>query len=349
MINRIITILAFLAPALCTSAQIGGKDAYEFLALPGSARITALGGTLPSVMDEDITLALGNPASLNEKMHNRLSFSHNFHFADIQNGYVAFGRRLSGSGINIHGGVQYISYGDFILADELGNQNGNFSARETAFVLGASKKVAERISAGINVKGVFSSLESYSSAGIVFDAGINYFKDSSDFILSLCIKNAGAEITTYNGTRFGTPLDVQVGISKKLKYLPLRISVTGHQLHRLNARYDDPNKQQQTDIFGEEVKTSRFSQSVDNIFRHMIFSGEFMLGKNQNLRLRASYNHLRRKELSLTTFRSMAGFGLGFGIKVNAFKLDYGIGYHHIAGATNHISISTDLGKFVRI
>ena len=81
----------------------------------------------------------------------------------------------------------------------------------------------------------------------------------------------------------------------------------------------------------------------------MIFSGEFMLGKNQNLRLRASYNHLRRKELSLTTFRSMAGFGLGFGIKVNAFKLDYGIGYHHIAGATNHISISTDLGKFVRI
>jgi len=181
-----------------------------------------------------------------------------------------------------------------------------------------------------------------------FDAGINYFKDSSSFIMSLCIKNAGAEITTYNGTRFGTPLDVQVGISKKLKHLPLRVSVTGHQLHRLNARYDDPNKQQQTDIFGEEVKVNKFSQSVDNIFRHLIFSGEFMLGKNQNLRLRASYNHLRRKELSLSTFRSMAGFGLGFGIKVNAFKLDYGLGYHHIAGATNHISISTDLGKFIK-
>lgn len=206
-------LLAILVPLCNIKGQIGGKNAYEFLGLPGSARITALGGTLPSVMDDDITLALGNPASLNEKMHNRLSFSHNFHFADIQNGYVAIGRRLSRPGINIHGGVQYISYGDFILADELGNQNGNFAAKETAFILGGSKKVAERISVGVNVKGVFSSLESYSSNGIAFDAGINYFKDSSSFIMSLCIKNAGAEITTYNGTRFGTPLDVQVGTS----------------------------------------------------------------------------------------------------------------------------------------
>lgn len=158
----------------------------------------------------------------------------------------------------------------------------------------------------------------------------------------------GAELTTYNGSGFGTPLDIQVGVSKRLKYLPFRLTIIAHQLHKANVRYDDPDKLVQTDIFGEPVKVNKFGESIDNIFRHIIINGEFMLGKNENLRLRAGYNHLRRKELSLRTFRSLAGFSLGFGIKVSAFKLDYGVGYYHVAGATNHISISTDLGRLFK-
>lgn len=328
--------------------QLGGKDAFEFLNLPASARITALGGHLISVQDEDVTLALSNPASLNDKMHNRISFSHNFHFADIQNGYVAYARKLDKLRLNVHFGVQYINYGDFSYADVLGNQDGTFTARETAFVLGASKKIAERITIGANIKGVFSNLESYSSTGLLMDLGMNYAKDSSGFMLTLLVKNLGTELTTYNGTRFGMPLDVQIGVSKRLKYLPFRISLIAHQLHKANVRYDDPDKVVQTDIFGEEIKENKFAESIDNIFRHVIINGEFILGKNENLRLRGGYNHLRRKELSLSTFRSLAGFSLGFGIKISAFKLDYGVGYHHIAGAANHMSISTDLGKFFK-
>ncbi len=188
--------------------QLGGKDAFEFLNLPASARITALGGHLISVQDEDVTLALSNPASLNDKMHNRISFSHNFHFADIQNGYVAYARKLDKLRLNVHFGVQYINYGDFSYADVLGNQDGTFTARETAFVLGASKKIAERITIGANIKGVFSNLESYSSTGLLMDLGMNYAKDSSGFMLTLLVKNLGTELTTYNGTRFGMPLDV---------------------------------------------------------------------------------------------------------------------------------------------
>jgi hypothetical protein len=327
-------------------AQIGGKSAYEFLNLPSSPRLTALGGHLIGVMDEDISLTLSNPASLNVKMHNRLAFTHNFHFADIQNGYVGYGRHINKWNLNTHAGVQYINYGDFNYADYLGNKQDQFSVRETAFIVGASKKIAERFSAGANLKTIFSNPESYSSFGVAADFGINYQNDSSQFTVSLVIKNIGYEFTTYNGTRFGMPFDVQIGISKKLKYLPFRFSVIAHQLHRANARYDDPTKQSDTDIFGEPINKSSSSLAVDNVFRHLIFNGEFLLGKNQNLRLRAGYNHLRRKELSITNFRSFAGFSLGVGIKINAFKLDYGVGYHHLAGATNHIGISTDLGSF---
>jgi len=343
-----LTACFFCSFATIMMAQIGGKNAYEFLNLPSSARITALGGALPSVQDEDITLALSNPASLNEKMHNRISFSHNFHFADVQNGYVAYGRKMEKWKLNTHFAVQYISYGDFNYADLLGNVGESFSAKETAFILGASKKVAERITVGANIKGVFSNLESYSSTGLLMDLGANYVKDSSGFILSFVIKNIGTELTTYNGVRYGTPLDVQIGLSKRLKYLPFRISIIAHHLNKGNYRYDDPSLNQQTDIFGEKIEENKFANAVDNIFRHVIINGEFLLGRNENLRLRVGYNHLRRKELSLNTFRSLAGYSLGLGIKINAFKLDYGIGYHHVAGATNHISISTDLGKFFK-
>jgi hypothetical protein len=340
--------LGVLASASVLSGQIGGKNAYEFLSLPGSARITALGGHLIGVHDEDVSLALGNPATLNDLMNNRVSFAHNFNFAGIQNGYVSYGRTLKKWGINTHYGVQYINYGDFTAADIYGNINSSFSAKETAFVIGASRKIADRISVGANLKGVFSNLESYSSTGVVMDIGLNYAPDSSNYIVSFVVKNLGTELTTYTGTNFGTPLDVQIGITKKLKYLPFRFSIIGHQLHRLNVRYDDPNQIATTDIFGELPKENKLADAVDNVFRHIIFNGEFLLGKNQNLRLRGGYNHLRRKELSLTSFRSLAGFSLGFGIKINAFKLDYGVGYHHVAGATNHMTISTDLGKFFK-
>ncbi len=157
---RLIKLLLFTSFSffsIVLFGQIGGTNAYEFLNLPASARITALGGSLISIQDEDVTLALSNPASLNKQMHNRISFSHNFHFAGISNGYVSYGRTLSNLGITAHFGVQYISYGDFVAADNLGTQTGAFSAGETAFVLGASKKVADRITVGANLKGVFSN------------------------------------------------------------------------------------------------------------------------------------------------------------------------------------------------
>lgn len=329
-------------------AQIGGRHSFEFLNLPSSARLTALGGYLPSVHDEDVTLAWGNPAALNEKMHNRLSFSHNFHFAGIQNGYVGYGRSIKKWAIESHIGVQYIDYGNFVRADVLGQQDGVFDARETAFVVGASKKIAERITIGTNIKSVFGRAEQYSASGLAIDAGINYETDSSRTVFTLLIRNLGTELSTFSDTRFGMPLDIQMGVSRRLKYLPFRLSVIAHQLHRGNIRYDDPANRNNVDFFGEEVQVNKFSQAVDNVFRHLIFNGELMLGKNENLRLRAGYSHLRRKELSLTTFRSLAGFSFGLGVKINAFKIDYGAGYHHIVGAVNHLSISTDLGKFFK-
>ena len=330
-------------------AQSAGKYTYQFLSLPASARITGLGGTLIAVKDDDINLAMNNPALLNDKQDGAIAINHNFHFAGISNGHFGFAKAWKKLNINSHIGFSYISYGEFKLADEFDQVNGTFKASEKAITIGASKQLNERISVGANLKGVFSTLESYASTGIAGDIGLTYHDEAANFLFSLVIRNLGTELASYHADKLAAPLDIEIGFSKKLRYLPFRFSVTAQQLQQWDIRYDDPTAPQEVDLFGDIIETSVLTKEIDNLFRHLVFSGEFLLGKRENLRLRFGYSHLRKKELTISNFRSLGGFSLGFGIKISKFRLDYGLGYHHVAGATNHLSISTNLHNFTKI
>jgi hypothetical protein len=317
------------------------------LSLPSSARVSALGGTLITVHDDDVALSLHNPAVTDSSMHNQLSFNHNFHLAGISNGYFGYGRNLPWYGLTAHAGVQYVNYGDFNLTDEIGNVLGDFSAGELAVILGVGKQLNERIRAGVNIKGISANYESFGSTGVSTDLGLYYENPISRFSAAIVIRDLGVQLSSFTpDTRESLPFDVQIGISQRLKHLPFRFTITGHNLHRGGVRFDDPRVVNTADAFGNIMEENRFTQGIDNIFRHLIFSGEFLLGRKENLRLRFAYNHLRRQELKVTQFRSLGGFSLGFGLKISKFRIDYGVGYHHIAGATNHIGISTNLQEF---
>ncbi|NBC06266.1 MAG: hypothetical protein GVY26_03630, partial [Bacteroidetes bacterium] len=111
-------------------AQIGGLHTYEFMNLSPSARITALGGNLITVRGDDANLALGNPAALNELMHQQISVNHSFHVAGISHGYASYAHHLEGPGLTSHLGVQYVSYGDFTETNDRGQEIGTFQASE---------------------------------------------------------------------------------------------------------------------------------------------------------------------------------------------------------------------------
>ncbi len=348
-INLTLIIGIILLFCLETNAQVvGGRHVYEFLDAPSSARITALGGNLITVQDDDIALAYANPAALNEQMHQQLSFNYNFHLADIHNGYVGYGHHIEKWKTTIHGGVQYINYGEFEETNALGDIIGTFEAAEYAFTIGAGRKLYDKMTLGANFKFVSSNLESYSSIGLAADASAMYRDTASRFTATLVFRNIGGQFTNYRqDNREPIPFDIQFGVSKKLKHLPFRLSIIAHNLQRWNILYDDPNLEQTTIFTGDNISTeNQFGDWVDNLFRHVIFNGEFLLGKKENLRLRVGYNHLRRQELTVAGLRSTAGFSFGFGIKIKTFRLDYGSGSYHLAGGTSHLTISTPLSFF---
>ncbi len=348
--KRIFTLLAcclLIGPA---SAQLGGLHTFSFLKLPPSARITSLGGNLITVIDDDANLASHNPSLLNSAMHQQLAFSHGFLIEGIQHGYAAYAHHAKGWNTTFHGGIQYIRYGLFDYTDEFGNEGGTFKAAEYAITLGAGRQVDERLAIGVNGKFITSQMESYQSLGVAADVAAIYFDTASRFTFTMVMRNIGAQLQNFrSGNQEPLPYDFQVGISKRLQYLPFRLSVIYHHLHRWNLLYDDPNSSEDSFFFGEmPTERSDVSLFFDNLFRHFIFNGELLIGQRESLRLRFGYNHFMRQELSVNNYRSLSGFTFGAGIRISRFRLDYGRNNYHLSGGMNHLSISTNLREFRR-
>lgn len=339
----------FFMPGGAVFAQvIGGRHVFSFLALPQSARVTGLGGAQIAVRDDDPVFAISNPAALNPAMSGRLTFNHNFFLGDIQHGYVSYAQQLPRWGFTMHGAVQYMGYGEIKRADEFGDVQGTVNAGETAWTLGASRPLSDKFSLGLNVRMAFSKLDIYKSSALLADAGLMYADSASRFTAGLVIRNAGTQLATYADIKETLPFDIQLGMSKRLKHLPFRFSVIAHHLHQWDIRYNDPNLQgDEVLLFGDEQpKESKGTAAIDNFFRHLIFNGEFLLGKNEGLRFRLGYNHLIKRELTVSNYRSLAGFSGGVGIKISRFRIDFGYGAYHLAGGVAHLGIGTNLRDF---
>lgn len=341
-----------LCCSLSLFAQRGGERIYEFIHMSTSARATALGGSQIAAPVNDYGLAGGNPAMLNAGMHNTFLFQHNFHFDGIDNGYAGYARNINTWNATVHGGIHYLSYGNFTGADENGNLTSDFKASELALQAGIAKKLNDRMSAGLLVQFIQSSLETYTSNGLAIDAGITYQSEDGLNHYALVLRGAGLQFSTYyEGDEKGRmPVDFQFGFSKRLKHVPFRLSVLLHDINRWDLRYDSPLDENTTIGFGNEEpkEPSAFGQDLDNAFRHVILGGEFLIGKNENLMLRIGYHHQRRKELSVVNLRSLAGFSGGIGINFGSFVLDYGFAVYHQVGSSKHLGLRVPLESMKR-
>ncbi len=344
---RLVPFLFFLC-SIGAYAQNGAESIYRFLHLAPSARIASLGESLITVYDDDVNLAYANPSLLNPTMNGRLAFNHNFFLDQANHGYFSYGHHIEKWNLSSFVGLKYINYGDFTATDVFGDEQGQFQASEMAVSIGLARRLYERLSLGVNLNFVQSSFERYGSMGLATDLAASYILDDQNLLFSLVVGKLGGQITGFADIREPMVPNIQLGMSKRLSRLPFRYSIIMHSLNRWNLLYDTPDRQA-GGLFGpEEGQVSKFGQTVDLFFRHVIVNGEFLIGKYDNLRLRIGYNHQRRRELSLANINSFSGFSYGIGFKINRFRLDYGYAAYHIAAGTNHISISTNLSDFAK-
>lgn len=335
----LISVLMLLQ--VTASAQLGGEGTYRFLDLTNSARMAALGGSQVALADNDLDLTFHNPALLTPEMNQQLAINYVNYLSDINFGYAAFAKNVDGLG-TFAAGIHFIDYGKFIEAGEEGEITGSFTAGEYALNLYFARPINDKVTAGVNLKPVYSVLESYKSFGIAADIGITYKTNDNATTFALVARNIGTQISTYyeNGEREKLPFDLQLGFSKKLAHAPFRIMATIHHLNKWDLTQE--TQFEETTNFS----ANKTESGISKMMRHLIIGAEMLPGPNFTLRV--GYNHQRRKELSIENRSGMVGFSGGFGLKISKLTLNYGLASYHLSGASHHFSIATNLSQFIK-
>lgn len=304
-----------------------------------------MGSVNVSTMDDDASFVTQNPALLNDSMTRRVNIGYCNYLGAISHGYAGYAHTLGKFG-TVYGSAASLGSGQMQGADAYGNATGTtFSARDVS-LMAAYAHTWKWLHYGASLKFVQSTLATgyaANSSGLAVDMGLAYRSKDSLFGAGLVFKNVGAQLDKYTAAQGNAPVpfEIQVGITNKLRYMPLRFSIQLVQLNRPNLIYKDPNPVIEYDLAGNPIEPK--STFVDNLFRHVVFGGEFLFG--QGFRLRGGYNHMRRMELRPEQRALLTGFSLGAGIRSRRFALDYGFGAFGTTGAlyAHHFGFTLDL------
>jgi hypothetical protein len=187
-----------------------------------------------------------------------------------------------------------MNYGEMEKTDQFANKLGTFTPSSMAFSLGYGNRY-DNFDYGGAMKFIYEGIDTYSSSAIAVDVGALYTLPQENITFGVALLNIGAQLDPFydGGSREDLPFEMRVGVSHRLKHLPLNIMLNFHKLNE-----------------------------AENTFGNFSVGGEFILSKA--LRARFGYNAEQRRELKIGNSAGFTGMSLGVGINVSMFAFDYG-------------------------
>jgi hypothetical protein len=337
-----LTIQLLILFARLQAQTLGGNTVFNFLKLPNTPQLTALGGVNVSQPSTDVGLAFNNPALLTSSMHTQMNAVFNSFYAGIQAYHLSLGYHHPKLNTNFCWGLQYFNYGATQETDASGNLLGQFRPTDWVMQLSASRTYLEKWNYGATIKFISSNYGSYRSNGIAMDVGLLYKDSSSLFSASIVAKNMGTQLQRYNGTDAGDlPFDLEIGLTKRLEKAPFGFSVTAHHLHQFAIRYNDTTFNNENGFANGSTKKFSF----DQLFSHFVFATTVYLG--DRVEVQAGYNHLRRKELSIgNAGNGLNGFSLGMGVLLNKLHIRYARAHYQNNTGYNQLGLNMKLNEY---
>lgn len=300
-------------------AQSTDLSPFSILRLEPSARAAALGGSFGTAAQADINAFYYNPASLNDAMHGTLALTYLNHISDLSAGFLAYAHDFPGVA-TFATSLRYLSWGDIQGADADGNETSRFSPSDMVVSIGAAIEYVPDVRLGATVHGLYSSMASYSASAIAADAGVLWTPGGGNTSIGLSLHNIGHVMSNYGRTDDRLPADLRLSISHRLQHLPLLVSITGRNLQSPGEAPDG---------------ISGFS----SVMRHFTFGGEFQFSDAFNVRF--GYNHRSHQDLKMNARLDLAGVGMGFGLRVNRFYLDYAFNSWSTLGSLHQLGVRT--------
>lgn len=310
--RKVIIATILLLSVLTVKAQ-ESQTAYNFLRLPVSAHVAALGGDNTTLIEDDPTLIFHNPALINNVTDRTMNLNL---MTYMKGATTASASYMQAAGERGTWGVigQYMGYGSMKETTASGQQTGEFSAKDIAVGGSFAYALSERFTGGITAKFIASYIGQYNSLAAGVDLGLNYYDSEGELSLSAVARNLGGQLSAYEDDFERMPLDLQVGITKRLLRSPLRLSAS---LVRLNDwEYG----------FG----------------KHIVIGADLLL--SQQFYIAAGYNALRAAEMKIQegdgSSAHGAGLSIGAGLQLQKLKLNVAYAKYHVSSSSLVFNIS---------
>jgi hypothetical protein len=336
------SILFLLVIRFAAGQTLGGNTVFNFLKLPNTPQLSALGGINVSHVSNDVGLAFNNPSLLRAEMHTQLNTVFNGFYNGIKAYHLSFGYHSDKLNTNFLWGLNYFSYGDIQQTDASGNIYGEFKPNDWVMQVAASRSYMEKWNYGAALKFINSNYGQYKSNGVAMDVGLLYYDTAKLFSASLLAKNMGFQLKKYDGTDpDDLPFDLEVGMSKRLENAPLGFSFTAHHLHQFDIRYND-------NAFNDENGFSNGSNgkfTFDKLFRHFVVATNIYLG--ERVEIDVGYNYLKRKELNIgNSGNGLTGFSLGVSLSLNKLQIRYARSHYQNNTGYNQFGLNMALNQY---
>lgn len=292
------------------------QTTYNFLRVPMSAHAAALGGDNVSVIEDDEALVFHNPALLTSVSDKTLNLNYLNYMSGVNMLSVAFNKLIK-ERASVALTAQYVDYGKMKQTTAENVQIGEFSAKDIVLSGYFSYMLSDLWSGGISAKLLTSYIGGYNSLAMGIDVGINYYNSDKGWSASLVAKNMGGQLKAYDDNYESMPLDVQLGVSKRLIHTPLRFHATLVDLNHLNYKL-----------------IHHLVAGIDILFSDQVWVG-------------AGYNFRRANEMSITSIDEEsnhgAGFSCGAGINLHRSKINLAYGKYHVSSSSVVINAAYQL------
>lgn len=309
-------LIIFIALLWVKSWAQESQTAYNFLRLPVSAHVGALGGENISITDDDASLIFHNPALINGVSDKTINLNYMTYMEGVKIASASF---VKGVGNRATWGAmaQYMDYGSIKETSESGEVLGDFSAKDIMIGGSFAYALTDRISGGISAKFISSSIAGYNSLAVGVDLGVNYYQEEQDLSLSIVAKNLGGQVKAFEDEFESIPFDLQVGATKRLTNSPFRFSAA----------------------------ITRLTDWDEGFKNHLAFGVDLLLG--DNIYVAGGYNFRRHNEMAISDGDSEsshgAGLSFGAGISLERFKLNVAYAKYHVSASSLMINVGYSL------
>lgn len=314
MKKLLFAIITALMPAFA-SAQESRTD-YNFLRLPMSAHAAALGGENITLIEDDATLIFHNPALITSVSDKTINLNYMTYMEGTKTAGASF-VRAAGERATWGVSAQYMDYGTMkeTTADNI--ETGTFSAKDIMIGGTFAYTLTDRLAGGVTAKVITSAIGGYNSIAMGVDLGLNWYLEEQGLSLSAAARNLGGQVKAFNDDFERIPLDIQIGVSKKLGNAPLRVSATMTRLNEWEGRF----------------------------INHFVVGADILL--SSNIYVAGGYNFRRADEMKITDTEGSsshgAGLSAGAGLQLERFKLHVAYAKYHVSTASLTFNVSYTL------